>query len=498
MKKYILFILISIILIACGPDESNKTNFSGSVYLIPNTDTVVSRAGVKVMLFPRVSLDSKYESIVSNNSGIGTGLTEESFFDHRFLDPAYQTVTSEDGSFSLSDVPKDTYNIVFEHDGYGFRYFIDYDLYSEKTLDDIVMHEVVDLYGLITEDVTLEANRFYTSVYGFSMDSNTKFSIEEGAMLQIKSGSNVRIKGEFSCLGTKSNPFRMLSTASTLFDEVNDFGEFVIDSLATVTGPIANGIISNSSLGFKVFSKQAAGFVVENLSFLNCNTALCVQESNNSIVRNCTFLSIDVRRSTAIYAQNNQNLTIEKNIIYNWNVGFDIKDSEAVLFENNYIDKIQYIGMKLHHVIGEVRHCEVYATLIPFEERDFEKGTAIFIRSGSDIEAEYNIFNGNSYSVCFKGYHYGDGASDGDFHKNDFITQYIFLYAQGSHFRPNNGSLDFTRNCFFTSDVDYISERIVDKNDLEVGSLFWQFSADVLWEPLHTSTDGVSTAGIRL
>ncbi len=496
MKKYILFILISIILIACGPDESNKATLTGSVSLIPSSDAVRSNAGVKVMLFAKVDLDSDFGDIVKDNSGIGTGLSVESLFDHRLLEPEYEVLTGDDGTFSFNDVPKDTYNIVFEYEDYGFRYINDFDLYSNKSLDEIVMHEAVEIYGLKTEDLTLEANRFYYTTFGFSMDSNTRFTIEEGATLQITDGRAVHIKGEFQAAGTQSNPFRIICTESPIISEIDDFDKFLIDSLATVTGPISNGIVSNTTLGFQVFCKQTEGVVIENMTFMNSNYGLNMQKTQNSIVQNCTFVNLYTHRLNAIFSQHNDNLTIEKNIIYKWKVGSDIKDTDGLLYNNNYIDNIEYSGINFYHVNGNIEHCEVYC--YASDQIDFDHGVALTVSANSEIEVEYNVFSANSYAIYFEGDAYGGGPSNGDINKNNIICDYVFLYALGTRTGKNNGVIDFTRNCFYTSDLDVIDQKIMDRSDHDVGSYTWQYSADVTWEPLYSDSDGVSTAGIRL
>ena len=496
MQKLFILIFICILLTACGPDDSNDVTLTGSVNLIPSDqNSIRSNGNVKVMIYSKVNNDSEYSDIVKNNPGIGSTLSSESVFDHRLVEPEYQTLTNDDGSFSISGINGGTYNIVFEYDGFGFIYNVNYDLFSDKSLDQVNMHEAIAIEGFKTEDVTLEANRFYYSDYGFSMDSNTRLSIEEGAMLQIAEYRSVFIRGDIHTSATTTNPFRIFGYSSDSLRD-NQFNKFQIDSLATISGPIANGIVFDSETGFEVNCNQASGFTIENMTFSNCNTGLSIQFSYNSFVRNCSFVNTLQNKLHAIYSQYNNALEIEKCIIYGCKNGINAKDCINMSINNCYIDNISFLGLKLLHFIGEINHCEVYSKNTT--ENDHEHGIALFMTAASDIEAEYNIFEGKFYAVYCAGDAYSGGASFGDINKNNIISSHIFLYALGNGAKRNNGTIDFTRNCFFTQDLDEIGRKILDKSDYDADSEVWQWSCEVDWEPLHSDSDGISAAGINL
>ncbi len=440
--------------------SNDLVTFSGSVTL----EGVQDMSGVTVSLYAPVELDTALTRINEQYPNIGVRISQETEFDHREQTPLATTTTDANGKWKIEG-PKGSYNIVFEKEGYGWKYILeesstnvaDIDLYKEQVVPAVVGTDFVFENGRvyrIKEDVSFLANVTIEKALVIS-ERNTgvvflgKVSTNIPSGMAWFTGSNIED-------GWKG--LQLESTANNLESLKINYANDGVKIKST--GNVLNSLIISNSFktGISIFSTM-----------------------NNNTIKNIVIK----KQQTGISVSNLDNSTRVENIIVyqSSTVGIDLNSAAIDLFSSLIYDS--YIGVRSYYQSDAyIKNCE------------FRKNTQYGIEvGGSSPKIEYSNFLGASTTairVTLRGY---SRESQPVVHYNNFRDADLNIFLRGTRATPNSRDISAENNWWGTNDNVKIEELIFDKSDISTtDDSYYAYTGYVLWQPYLQSN--VSSAGL--
>lgn len=399
----------SFLLVSCSSttETDEGVTFSGTVTLEGETDY----SGVKISLYKPVELDTALVRINQEYPNIGVQISQETEFDHREVESKYSTNSKSDGFWKIENVSPDTYHLVAEKDGFGWKY-----IYEANTSDTqaFTLIKSNNLNGVIDTGVIVETGQFLVIEGDVVFTQNSSLEFKGDNTILFAENKKLTIMG-----GLITNASGYLKMTS--IDLENKGKGVVIDK----EGEVNLQYLYMSHLNNPIVFENNPNLTIELERSLikKCSNGIYVKNKLVSI-KNCLFSLINEYAVEIL-----MDFSITKNIIKR-SGGILLLDNSGVLknnlFESNEIALIPYKGN------------------IIIKNNDFDKNKISIAVNSSNCEITFN-----------------------NFHKNGLDIELNRNYVQMPIFDYSNPNIQY--NNFFKSDT---AVSILGKNSLYSGGIY--------------------------
>ena len=496
-KIILLFIgiLLAILIASCSSStKPNTCSLTGNIVLVNDSGNLdldpVDFSGVRIAIYPLAALDTTLVRLNTRYPTIGMKITQKTEFDHREYNPLSSSVTSAEGTFSISSIPEGVYNIAVYKEGWGFRYFCNFVIQQgSNSLNSEAENQNgnVQLY----RDVVLSG--YYTSGL-YNYNSRHHVVIEDDVF--FLEGSDVTFA---PATVIRVNPYKKI----TFLGSVQMQGES--DSLITITSN--DGIYQNAKVVPQRFDRlsfnpgsQIVNTWLEYINLRYCDTGLVF--NINSAIRNsviaCFNNAVSVSGSndarvefsisncilTLDSSSSNYSLTmyalsqsqVEKNIFVESQNGAGCINTTGLTMSNNFFNNNK-VGVSLNQgVTATISH------------NDFDIQESC-IKTDLDIQSNITYNNFTSHTgLTYETYRNIGTAMYNNYYCSYRAVVYISLSA-------GYGGLMATNNWWGTTDEERIQELIYDKNDYNSSHPSYDAFCFVTYVPYRTSKQ--QNAGIQ-
>ncbi len=464
---YQLFLLSFVIghlsLTSCTDTGSSNdlVTFSGSVTLEGAQDM----SGVTVSLYAPVELDTALTRINEQYPNIGVRISQETEFDHREQTPLATTTTDANGKWKIEG-PKGSYNIVFEKEGYGWKYILEE---SSTNVADIDLYKEQVVPAVVGTDFVFEDGKFYV------------------------------IKGDVSILGKATfQKAIIVAEKSARLILLGDVASATGGGFTFLTARDRDEIWNGVEL-----DKDNASLAGLHISY--ARNAIEIK-SNNNLVEKCYLKNSTLFGVSA--SSGRQNLRIRNILANTQDAGFSSTalDSTNLLEKSLFYNSVSY-GMLLNQVSMVLRNSiflknntglqAFFDSDLTIENCRFESNSKYQIElGGSDPAIRYNNFSGKS-EIVINLAQLGYGGSNNPVINYNNITggDNYAVYMYGNRPNPNAFDIDARHNWWGTNNNQTIKDIIRDKADISVDDPGYAYTGYILWEPAQTAS--VAGAGIE-
>lgn len=424
--KYFLLILSVFLLLSCDSSTSPEKNMISGYVSLENSEDF---SGVSVKLYKK------------NNDSI------INLFDHRFTDFAYGAVTDTEGYYKISYSGNiQDYFIVFEKDGYGYKY----QMGSNDNLG-VGLYQEVIVPEIITGEYVFESDKHYIFNQNTNFLENSSIIIYRGSVLRVARNKRINIYGSIDEIVTNSNLWTKITSAGL---ETGDGICFTNVNTITLTN------IINSNL--------ANGINFEYCSNISLTDVIIHNNTNRGLLfSHCTDININNFKS-----QNINNIA-PNSYVYSSEGAIQIMNCEKIYLSDVEIEMSQ-VGVKINNsqtgIIQElnIHDCyygiELYESQIDVTNSYFNLNSKMDMRicgTGSPI-ISYNCFNSDLGLMVGLDGNYNYYNATPIINNNDLYCQNITLKLYGF----NNIDINAINNYYNTTDINEINEKIIDGGDL--------------------------------
>ncbi len=336
---YLSFILfpLSFFLLSCGDSgtgsNNGSTSISGRVMLEGQSD----HSGVTVSLYAPMELDTALVRINQQYPNIGVQISQETEFDHREHTAVASATTAADGSWNINNVPQGAYNVVAEHDLWGWQYIHDMNdsntgniNLNKQEFTGIYLNQAInfqDTFIEINDNTTFDRNSQLTiSGVNFLVFTDDNLSLTIRGAVNIADNSKLYIF-------TKANN----ENCKVIFDTINNLqvrNLLVLNTLEiSIIGgnfSVRNSIFFNSEdIALKISRADGA---VDNCLFKNSRTGTNFNIATDSGCRQSIFYNnghdVEIFGAT--------NFLLSNNMFSNSNLNTELKTSDGLVHHNSF------------------------------------------------------------------------------------------------------------------------------------------------------------------
>ena len=451
MKYFLIILAALLLLLSCDSSTSPEKNSISGLVTLENSDDY---SGVTVRLY---KIDD-YPDI--------------NLFDHRFNDYVYEVTTDSNGEYEIFyNGNINNYVIVFEKEGYGYKYLNEYnvtyniDLYQEVTVPEIITGEYV-----------FESGRHYIFKQNTIFLENSSITLNQGTFLRIAENKRIDIYGSIreiykgTILVTKITSLYAGEADGLYFSNTES-----VNLTNVVSSNLRYGInfeyCNNISINFtKMFNNTSKGLLFSHCS--NVEISNYYSQNINNTPPNGNFYSSE----GAIQVINSANITISNLEINQCQVGIKINNSQLGVLSNLNIHGCYY-GL------------ELYESEIDVTESFFYNNNRMDMRICGEgtPKITYNIFNSDFGLKIGLDTNYDYINSSPIINNNDFYCQNIALKQYGF----NRYDIDAIHNYFNTTSISEINDKIVDGSDLVESDTFFAITGEFIIEPFETVPNSI-------
>lgn len=442
---YILHFTLSLFIISCTTSPLSHASLSGTCALINDSGNPsknpIDYSGIGVSLYSLVELDTTISRINNQYPQIGVQINQHTDFDHREQTIVYSTETKADGSFMFSNIEQGKYNLVFEKEGWGWRYIYEINISAgENKLRDLIDKCVLNKQTSAMKDAFYDISLF--PEISIPEDINQYFSqnlivnpfhhlvIKEDAIflpssyLELKPNSTCRINptktlkiyGDINFNGTENQMISFTVNSNVLKNESynqlnpnNLFNYIEIDipentteiswfklnytnnGLITKTHKISSSIFCNGFNGLETNEE----LYIESSFFYNLKKGLILKNDTsieNIILNNC-FEAIGIIENNSI---------IENSYLLNSFYGVRPFRSEASIIQNcDFLNNSFAISLCASNTNIKFNNFYTQKRMAIDMNRNYVQGT---ISLFCNPTISYNNFYINSFTVSGMGF----------------------------------------------------------------------------------------------
>jgi len=408
VKIYFLVFTFSLISFSCSDSTSGNDNasFSGKVTL----EDQIDHSDVTVSLYRLVELDTALARINLDYPNIGVQISQETEFDHRGQTPIASTTTSADGSWEIK-IEEDVYNVVFEKEGFGWKY--EYSR-SKGTANTKTMSALIDVSSFVNSaNITFEADKIYNIPNDILLFNTQNITFELGTTLLFANGASLEVYNDvtISSEGTGNSFIKLLNK------EVDERGFGIV--FENNTSSINLNRFFVSGLLFGVDIQECENVELTN-SYFQKITGSALEVVNSVLsLSNCTFENNDDVQCLIDFGE----CRIQKSIFLQGDKGLYLNNSEFEIGNNLFAKNITFgIGGEVitNGNISSIRNCK-------FDNN----GIGVWLKqAGSFLEIDHNNFSNNIQSITCESTSYPKVKSNNFFSVSTF---HLAMYATGSH-----------------------------------------------------------------
>ena len=155
------------------PQAPDTFSFSGTVHLEGQEE----HSGVTVALYYLAELDTAVQRMQKEFPFVGVPISQQTEFDHRLAEPAYQTKTARDGSYRIDNIKGDSYNLAAFKNGYGWRYVYEINgTATKENLTQIELYPETEVQGQLDQYTVWPKNRHHIVKSYITIPSRTLVS----------------------------------------------------------------------------------------------------------------------------------------------------------------------------------------------------------------------------------------------------------------------------------------------------------------------------------
>jgi len=452
-----LFSLIFILVSCSSPTESSKGSLTGTINLEGEAD----HSGITIALYNLAYLDTTIVRINNQYPQLGVHINQHTEFDHRLQTPVKYTETSVDGSFELTKISTDRYNIVAFKDGWGFKYL--YEIEISKGDNDIhqqlILFEEQHISGNIQDNITVETDHHLIVDADTDFAPGTSLTILPGAIIRINPGDDLTIYGTLTAHGEENNMFWVTSNDGFDSSLIYNIREELLPYNSIELSPIAS--VSDNLIEWGKFDyantclqNYADNLNIRNGIFRDGNGGLQISYANNCNISKVTSLNFVSENFGGVYYIGSSNNTIMQSIIMENNTGIRIHSTQNTEISNNYIT---HCNLGVYNLINSENTLVVNNEFIEID-------TAVLNIGNSSVSVLYNLINSNigvrdTYmaSYPYNAYSY---VNNNNFSCSEFAVKVECVFTGGVIVH-----LDAENNWWNTSEETEIQALIWDRND---------------------------------
>lgn len=322
---FLLAIFLNCSTSSTGPNSDRI--ISGSVQLQGASDF----SGAKVMLFEIVPVDSNLSNLAVQYPAQGKRIDEGIEFLWWEKTPARQTITGEDGSWSIENILLTDFHLVVEMPGYGWRvkYNAGFGTHNFNLSEAILLNSTYLQPRNIPEDsfVEIAGNAIFAD--------NAPLTIDAGTIVQFQSNSRLQISGQITVNGLPGREVQFLATQdlNNAILHLERANNSLIDNADFLN--LEDGILVTSSDSV-VFSNLRLKSGVEAINLFDCN-AIEIHKS------------IFYEHTAGIISRSSNRNRFTSNIFYNLSGdGLGSLNENSSLVQNNIFERCNNYGLNIN------------------------------------------------------------------------------------------------------------------------------------------------------
>ncbi len=242
---------------SCSTSTKPETgSLSGKVILVNDTGDPaldpIDYSGITVALYNLAYLDTTIVRINNKYPQIGVHINQETEFDHRLQNPIVKVLTSNDGSFTLTNIPVGVYNLSIFKQGWSIIYRYSIDIVNNgnkngKEIENILytLYPVYELPSVVGSSFVFKSDHTYLALNDINILSNVDF--EQNSKLLINPNKKANFHNNISYSG--SDGFFYIDSGENIYStNMRNISPYQSINIYKEGKVIINGLILKNSI----------------------------------------------------------------------------------------------------------------------------------------------------------------------------------------------------------------------------------------------------------